>query len=229
MGILIESDEKKGVGTMKIGIIAATGRAGSHILREAMMRNHDVTAIVMNKAVLKVEVETIETDLFHLTAEQIEPFDVLINAFAPPRGEEHLHVEAGKHLISLLIDSDKKLFVVGSSGCLFIDRDQTIRLLEHEKFPDDLVENARYQLQNLQDLQNSSIKWTFLSPSIMFDSDGPRTGHYILGEERLLVNSQFNSYISYADFAVAVIDEIENNKFVNTCFTVASEDVTSAS
>lgn len=63
----------------------------------------------------------------------------------------------------------------------------------------------------------------------MFDSEGPRTGHYIIGSQRLVVNSQFNSYISYADFAVAVIDELENSNHVNTLFTVASENVTSAS
>ncbi|WP_332646423.1 NAD(P)-dependent oxidoreductase [Lysinibacillus sp. 54212] len=215
---------------MKIGLIAASGKAGSHILREALMRNHDVTAIVINKAILKrTDVETLEKDLFHLTKKDIEPFDVLINAFAPTTDEAYLHVNAGKHLISILEGTQKKLFVVGSSGCLYIDRDKTIRLMDHKKYPEHLKESAKYQLLNLQDLQNSSIQWTFLSPSAMFDSDGPRTGHYIIGRERLLVNSQFNSYISYADFAVAVIDELENANYINTIFTVASENTTTAS
>ena len=87
---------------MKIGLIAAYGRAGSHILREARMREHDVTAIVINKANLRMRnVKTMEKDLFHLTKEDIEPFDVLINAFAPSTGEAYLHVKAGKHLICL--------------------------------------------------------------------------------------------------------------------------------
>lgn len=215
---------------MKIGLIAASGKAGSHILREALMRNHDVTAIVTNKAVLKRnDVETLERDLFHLTEKDIEPFDVLINAFAPATGEAYLHVDAGKHLLSILEGTKKKLFVVGSSGCLYLDRNKTIRLMDHKNYPEHLKEAAKYQLLNLQDLQNSSIQWTFLSPSAMFDSDGPRTGHYILGNERLLVNSQFNSYISYADFAVAVIDELENANHINSLFTVASENATTAS
>lgn len=229
MDILINPIKKKGVRPMKIGIIGASGKAGSHILREALMRGHDVTAIVKNKSVLKVDVDVIEADLFHLTQDQIIPFDVLINAFAPLLGEDILHVTAGRHLISLLERTNKKLFVVGSSGCLFIDKGQTIRLLEHEDYPEHLVENAKAQLQNLQDLQHSSIQWTFLSPSAMFDSDGPRTGHYVIGKERIVVNSQLNSYISYADFAVAVVDELENNDFINCVFTVASENVTSAS
>ena len=78
--------------------------------------------------------------------------------------------------------------------------------MEHKDYPEHLRESAKYQLQNLHDLKNSSIQWTFLSPSAMFDSEGPRTGHYIIGSQRLVVNSQLNSYTSYADFAVAVID-----------------------
>lgn len=215
---------------MRIAIIAASGKAGTHILREAQMREHDVTAIVMNQANLKIEgTPVLERDLFHLTKEDIEPFDVLINAFSPSASEPHLHVEAGRHLISLLEGTTKRLFVVGSSGCLYVDKQQQFRLLDTEKFPEHLKESAKYQLQNLQDLERSSIQWTFLSPSKMFDSEGPRTGHYIIGQDRVVVNSQFNSYISYADFAVALVDEVENANYVNTSFTVASENVTSAS
>lgn len=215
---------------MRIAVIAASGKAGTHILREAQMRQHDVTAIVMNKANLKIEgTPVLERDLFYLTKEDVEPFDVLINAFSPSTSQEHLHVDAGRHLISLLKGTNKKLFVVGSSGCLYVDENQTYRLLEMENYPEHLREAAKYQLQNLQDLQNSSIQWTFLSPSKMFDSEGPRTGHYVIGKDRVVVNSQFNSYISYADFAVAVIDELENENHLNTLFTVASENVTSAS
>ena len=215
---------------MKIGLIAAYGKTGRHILNEAKMRNHNVTAIVLNKANLRTnDVDALEKDLFHLTKEDIAPFDVLINAFAPLSDEAQLHVEAGKHLISLLEGTDKKLFVIGSSGCLYIDDKQTIRLMDLDSDPEHLQETAKYQLQNLHDLQKSSIKWTFMSPAAIFDYEGPRTGHYILGQEQLTVNSQLNSYASYADFAVAVIDELENNDHVNAFFTVASENVTSAS
>ncbi|MBD8038323.1 NAD(P)H-binding protein [Solibacillus sp. A46] len=215
---------------MKIAVIGAAGKAGTHILREALMRNYDVTAIVKNKATLQDNKNSIiESDLFNLTKEQIEPFDILINAFAPLPGEEHLHVTAGEYLISLLEGTSKKLFVVGSSGCLYVNREKTVRLMDLEDYPEDLVDMARAQLQNLQDLESSSIQWTFAIPSAMFDSDGPRTGHYIKGAEKILVNSQFNSYISYADFAVALLDEIEKNEYPNTTFTVASENVTAAS
>lgn len=215
---------------MKIAIIGAAGKAGTHILREALMRNFDVTAIVKNRATLPEDIiHVIESDLFHLTKEQIEPFDILVNAFAPLAGDEHLHVTAGQHLISLLEGTTKKLFVVGSSGCLYVNRDKTVRLMDLEDYPQELVESAKAQLQNLHDLESSSIQWSYAIPSAMFDSDGPRTGHYVKGEEKILVNSQFNSYISYADFAVALLDEIEKSEYPNTTFTVASENVTAAS
>ena len=215
---------------MKIAVIGAAGKAGSHILREAIMRNLDVTAIVKNKATLQnTEANVFESDLFHLTKEQLAPFDIIINAFAPLPGEEQLHIKAGQHLISLLEDTNKKLFVVGSSGCLYIDRNKTKRLMDKDDYPKELVANAKAQLQNLLDLENSSIQWTYFIPSAMFDSDGPRTGHYIKGKENILENSQFNSYISYADFAVAMLDEVENNEQQNTCFTIASENVNTSS
>lgn len=215
---------------MKIAVIGAAGKAGTHILREAIMRNHDTTAIVKNGATLQIDdVLVIESDLFHLTKEQLAPFNIIVNAFAPLPGEAHLHITAGKHLISLLEGTEQKLFVIGCSGCLYVDKAHTKRLMDTEDYPEELVPNAKAQLQNLQDLENSSINWTFVIPSAMFDSDGPRTGHYITGNEKLLVNSQYNSYISYADFAVALLDEIENNEHPNTSFTVASENVTTAS
>lgn len=93
---------------MKIAVIGAAGKAGTHILREAIMRKFDVTAIVKNKATVQENnINIIESDLFKLTKEQIAPFDILINAFAPLPGEEHLHVDAGEHLISLLEGTEK--------------------------------------------------------------------------------------------------------------------------
>lgn len=214
---------------MKIAIIGASGKAGKHIVHEAKMRGYEPTAIIKNKATLKVDIPIIEVDLFHLTAEHLAPFDVIINAFAPLNGEEHLHIKAGKHLISLLTNTNKRLFVIGSSGILFVDRNKTVRLLDHEDYPEHLVNNAKAQLQNLYDLQNSAIQWTFLSPPALFDVEGPRTGHYTLRRDRVAYNSQLNSYSSYADLAVAVIDEIENKQFINESFTLASENLTSAS
>lgn len=167
--------------------------------------------------------------MFELTTADIEAFDCIVNAFAPKSGEEHLYVEAGKHLISILQPSQTRLLDIGSSGCLFTNKEKILRLLDSEEYPAQLTAAAKYQLQNLQQLQQSSISWSFICPALMFDAEGPRTGHYITGHDYLLMNSQHNSYISQADFAVAVVDEIENAKHINEAFTAASENTTSAS
>ncbi|WP_326584072.1 NAD(P)-dependent oxidoreductase [Bacillus ndiopicus] len=214
---------------MKIAVIGAAGQAGSNILRESIMREYDTTAIVRNQATLKEDVKTLEKDLFDLTTADIEEFDCIVNAFAPKSGEEHLYVEAGKHLITILQPTKTRLIDIGSSGCLFTNKEKTLRLLDSKEYPAQLTAAAKYQLQNLQQLQQSSIAWTFICPALMFDAEGPRTGHYITGHDYLLMNSQHNSYISQADFAVVIIDEIENAKHINEAFTVASENTTSAS
>lgn len=215
---------------LKIAIIGATGRAGNNILKEALRREHDVTAIVRNKEKLKDEnISVIEKDAFQLTSNEISQFDVVVNAIRAPIGEEHLHVEVGRHLISLLENSNTKLLVVGGAGSLFVDKECTKRFIDTPKFPQEFKATGQAQLQNLLDLEQSSIRWTFLSPSALFDSDGPRTGHYIQGKDHLLVNRQQVSYVSYADYAIAVLDEIEDPKHENERFTVASENATTSS
>ena len=214
---------------MRIGLIAANGKLGKEILREAYYRQHDVTAIVLNKGFMKYDVPIIEADLFHLTKDQLKQFDVIINAFAPTDNNHVLHLEMGKHLISMLKGTNTRLFIVGHSGCLYIDEEQTIRLHELEEFPEHLATAAKYHLELIEQLKANDMEWTFLAPSAHFDVDGPRTGHYVTGDENITFNSQFNSYISYSDFAVATIDEVENSNFVNAFYTVASENTTSAS
>ena len=75
----------------------ATGKAGSLIVKEASERGHEVTAIVRNAAKLAGEkVAVLEKDVFDLKAEDLQAFDVVVNAFGAPAGQEHLHVDAGK-------------------------------------------------------------------------------------------------------------------------------------
>ncbi|WP_146553352.1 NAD(P)-dependent oxidoreductase [Rummeliibacillus sp. SL167] len=209
---------------MKIGIIGATGKAGHKILTEAVSRGHEVTAIVRNAAKLTDKsVAVLEKDVFDLTTADIKGFDVVVNAFGTPIGKETLHVEVGRHLIEIFKDAkETKLFIVGGAGSLFVNPEKTVRVIETPDFPEIFKATASNQAQNLLDLQASSITWTFLSPSAFFDPEGPRTGKYIAGQDHLLVNEQGESYVSYADFAIAVLDEIENPKHINERFTVAS-------
>lgn len=211
---------------MKIGIIGATGKAGNLILREALDRGHEVTAIVRSAS--KVEdksLNVLEKDVFDLTAEDAKSFDVIVNAFGAPAGKENLHVEAGQALINVLKEApNTRLIVVGGAGSLFTDETQTLRVVDSPGFPDAYKATATNQGKNLQDLQASSgIQWTFLSPAGFFNSEGVRTGKYESGKDQILVNSEGNSYISYADYAIALVDEIENPQHKNERFTVVGE------
>jgi putative NADH-flavin reductase len=211
---------------MKIGVIGASGKAGSLIVKEAVGRGHEVTAIVRNDYTKNDQgVSILKKDIFDLTVEDIKNFDVLINAFGAVPGQEHLHVEAGRVLIEILKESPRiKLVVVGGAGSLFVNEEKTVRLVDTKEFPAAYKATAQNQGRNLEDLQNSgNIKWTFISPAIFFNPTGKRTGSYKTGKDNVIVNAKGESYISYADYAIAVLDEIENPKHVNQRFTVVAE------
>lgn len=211
---------------MKIAIIGASGKAGQEIVKEAVLRGHEVTAIVRDASKLQDQsVQVIQKDVFELQAEDLKGFDAVVNAFGAPGGQEHLHIEAGQALIKALKGAPStRLIVVGGAGSLFVDPALTTRLYETPEFPAIYLETARSQGQNLVDLQQSEgVQWTFVSPSAFFDPAGKRTGKYTAGQDQLLVNSEGNSYISYADYAIAIIDELEQPKHQNRRFTVVGE------
>lgn len=211
---------------MNIGIIGASGKAGQAIAREAAERGHQVTAIVRNAdKVAGQGWAVLEKDVFNLKADDLSQFDVVVNAFAAPLGEEQLHVEAGRVLIAALQGApDTRLIVVGGAGSLYVDEAKTVLLVDSPDFPEMFKGTASNQAQNLEELKAASgIRWTFVSPSAFFDPAGKRTGAYRQGKDNLLVNSQGNSYISYADYAIAIVDEIEQPAHEGERFTVVGE------
>lgn len=210
---------------MNIGIVGATGKAGSLILNEAVNRGHEVTAIVRNASKLTNDnVSVIEKDVHDITREDFKGLEVVVNAFGAPLGEKDAHVEAGRALINTLAGTGTRLIVVGGAGSLYIDDSRTMTVIDTPNFPDMFKPTAGGQSENLEELeQTTNLKWTFISPSAEFDAEGKRTGTYETGTDILLVNSKEESYISYADFAIAVVDEAENSKHVNERFTVVAE------
>lgn len=211
---------------MKIGIIGASGKAGSLILNEAIERGHIVTAIVRDAAKVKNQsVSILEKNIFDIKAEDIRSYDVIVNAFNAADGEEHLHVEAGRVLIEALKGvPTTRLVVVGGAGSLFVDEAKTVRNFDTPEFPEAYLPTAKNMGKNLEELQNTNgINWTYISPAAFFDDKGKRTGSYQKGGDQLLFNSKGESYISYADYAIAVLDEIENPQHINARFTVVAE------
>ncbi|WP_312116028.1 NAD(P)-dependent oxidoreductase [Brevibacillus reuszeri] len=211
---------------MRIGIVGASGKAGQLIMKEALDRGHQVTAIVRDASKInETNAVVLEKDVFALTAADLNGFDAVVNAFGAPAGKEHLHVEAGNALIEAMKGAPAtRLLVVGGAGSLFVDEAKTTRVLETPDFPKEYLATAQNQGENLRILQETNgIQWTFISPSAFFDPAGERTGVYQLGKDHLLVNASGQSYVSYADYAIAVLDEIENPKHRNERFTVGSK------
>lgn len=209
---------------MKIGVIGATGKAGSLIAEEALHRSHEVTAIVRDASkVQNSKLNVMEKEVTELTTEDVGGFDVLVNAFGTPHAEQHVTV--GRHLIDILKGAgNTRLIVVGGAGSLYVDDALTTRLVDTPDFPDAYKPTASNQGQNLQDLkQSSGIRWTFVSPGAFFDPNGPRTGTYTLAGEKLTVNSEGNSYSSYADYAIAIVDEAEKAAHVGERISVVTE------
>lgn len=211
---------------MKIAIIGASGKAGSLIAEEALKRGHEVTGIVRNPANIKnSRINAVKKDLFELTEEDLKGFDVVVNAFRAGEGKENLHVEAGKVIIAALKKlKNTRLIVVGGAGSLFVDAGKTLRLFETKDFPKEYYPTAKNMAEDLENLKKSNgVKWTYISPAAFFDAEGKKTGSYTIGKENFIVNAKGESYISYEDYAIAFVDEIEAAKHVNERFTVVGK------
>lgn len=209
---------------MKSAIVCANGRAGRLITQEAVNRGLDVTAIVKGENKTSAQ-KAIIKDLFDLTAEDLRGFDVVIDAFGT--WEENtlsLHSSSLKHLCDLLSGSDTRLLVVGGAGSLYVNAEHTLCVADGPDFPDIFKPLAAAQGKALQELRlRNDVKWTFLSPAGDFRADGERTGKYILAGEELTLNSKGESVISYADYAVAMIDEAVSGANIQKRISVVSE------
>jgi uncharacterized protein len=209
---------------MKIAVIGASGKQGNMILKEALLRGHDVTAIIRDRAKLKDAVPIVEKDLFDLHTEDIKGYDAVVDAFNAPPGKEDLHIASLKHLEEIFTALPEiRLIVVGGAGSLFVDTDKKVRLVDTEEFPKAFLPTASNMGEAFKKLQKSEILWTYLSPAAFFDYQGKRTGSYKIGADNLIKNAAGESYISYADYAVALVDEIEKKAHIRKRFTVVGE------
>lgn len=204
---------------MKIGIIGASGKAGQLILQAALRRGHTVTAIVRHPEKVTADVIILKRDIFELTQADLLEFDVVVDAFNAPQGQEALHQTSLAHLVKLLTGTPVRLMVVGGAGSLYVDA-QT-QLSQTPDFPaafKPTADNMRLALADLQ--QASALKWTYISPAPLFQYDGPKTSHYLVSDAHLISNDQGQSQISYADYAEAFVDEIEQQKHLNQQMSV---------
>lgn len=209
---------------MKIAVICANGKAGKLIVKEAVDRGLDVTAVVRGNNQSAAE-KVIEKDLFDLSAEDLKCFDVVIDAFGAWTPDTlYQHSTSLAHLCDILSGTDIRLLVVGGAGSLFVNPEHTVCVADGADFPPQFVPLAKAQGKALSELRKrNDVRWTFISPAGDFRADGERTGKYILGGEELTLNSKGESVISYADYAIAMIDEAVNGNNIQKRISVVSE------
>lgn len=212
---------------MKITIFGATGNIGKRAVAEALMRGHEVTAVLRSTAkaaelssAVKLVIGDISNveDVVRFSAGQ----DIVISATRPPQGNEFQLVTMTKSLLLGLAQTKTRLLVVGgaaslivpnSAGTLVVDDVNWIPLAWRDIA---LACLAQHKLCQESDL----LAWTYLSPPALI-SAGERTGEFRLGNEELLIDNNGNSAISFEDFAIALLDEAEQENYKNKRFTAA--------
>ncbi len=206
---------------MKIAVLAANGKLGSLIVKEAVERGNDVTAITrdINKTVAK---NFIKRDILDLTENDLKDFDVVITAFgAWTEDTLPLHKTTVEHLANILANKNTRFLVVGGAGSLYTDESLTTQLFTTPDFPADYYPIASNQAKGLDVLRKrNDVKWTYISPAAEFVYDAERKGEYQLSGEVFTVNAEGKSEISYADYAIAMVDEAEKGNHINQRISV---------
>ncbi|BAK65652.1 conserved hypothetical protein [Sphingobium sp. SYK-6] len=199
----------------KIAILGATGNAGQRLVDEATRRGHSVTGISRHadEQAPRDGVTWAKADINDVdaTAALLAGHDAVILSMPfKDLNFDAVFAIAGKAGIRLL--------VVG--GAASLKNDDGVVLLDTPGFPDFIKVEAAPARDFLNRLKDSaSFEWTFLSPA-MFFGPGERTGTFRLGSDTLLTAGDGKSSISYEDFAIAMIDEIEEPRHRNMRFTV---------
>lgn len=209
---------------MKIAVVCANGKAGKLIVKEALGRGLDVTAVVREKNATEAK-SIIEKDLFDLTAKDLSGFDAVVDAFgAWTEKTLPMHSTSLKRLCDALSGTNTRLLVVGGAGSLYVNKEHTLCVSDGADFPDVFKPLAAAMAKALDELRSrNDVKWTYISPAGNFVADGKRTGKYILGGEELVLNSRGESVISYADYAVAMVDEIVKGNNIRKRISVVGE------
>ncbi|GAB3907553.1 NAD(P)-dependent oxidoreductase [Larkinella knui] len=212
---------------MKIALIGASGYVGSALLKEALHRGYDVTAIVRNP-------EKITVDSSHLTvaqgdvlnedevAERVVGHDAVVSAYNPGWQNPAIYKEylAGSQAIQNGVKKAgvKRLLVVGGAGSL--EAAPGVQLVDTAHFPAEWKPGALGARDYLTILKKEEeLDWTFLSPAILLEP-GERTGQFRKGTNQPVFDDQGVSKISVEDLAVALFDELENPKHIRQRFTI---------
>jgi putative NADH-flavin reductase len=210
---------------MKVAIIGATGFVGSAVVTEGILRGYEITAIVRDTAKVQkaAGVTAVSTDVYDVDAlaAALSGHDAVVNAFNAGWTNPNLYDDFTKGCNSIQEATKKagvkRYLTVGGAGSLFIGDHQ---LVDSPQFPKEYYAGASAARDYLTALRKEEeLDWTFLSPAINLHP-GERTGTFRLGTENPVFDEHGKNDISVADLAVAIFNELENNQFVKSRFTL---------
>lgn len=212
---------------MNIALIGASGFIGSAIRKEALSRNHKVTALVSDPSKLQPEanLDIQRTDALDTErlSQQLRGHDVVISAFSGHADADiyGYYLKGIRSIVEAVrVANISRLMLVGGAGSLEIQ--PGVQLLDTPEFPAQwkaTAEGARAALQILRDLPD--LDWTVLSPPPHIHP-GTRTGSYRTGLDAVIQRDDGPADISLEDYAVAMMDEAESAKHRRQRFTVAN-------
>ncbi len=211
---------------MKIALIGATGFVGSAILKEALDRGHEITAIVRHPEKLQthVKLRPQKGDVYNNdeVARWVAGHSAVISAFNPGWSNPDIYNQQVKGTEAIIKGVKqagvKRLLFVGGAGSLEVK--PGVQSVDLPQFPAEYKQGSLATREALNLLRRESdLEWSFLSPSADL-SPGQRTGKFRLGTDHLLKDAKGESRISVEDYAMAMIDEVENPAHIRQRFTV---------
>lgn len=200
---------------MKVAVLGASGRAGSEIVKELSARGHTVTAVARKPegiaALPNVTPIAADADEPAAIAKTVAGHDVVVSALP-------FTVKAATIMEALHQAGVQRLLVTGGAASLKDEND--VRYIDRPDFPQIWINGAQGGIDFFYALkEDPTLDWVFFSPAFNF-VEGPRTGSFRLGKEHLIKDASGDSRISFADYAIAMVDEVENHAHSRERFTI---------
>jgi putative NADH-flavin reductase len=207
---------------MNVVVYGATGNSGSEIVKELVRRGHKVTGVARKVASLEgqpgVTAKTDDLSNVDAIAAVIKGADVVVSAYQPPADNTDALIDVtGRQIEAVKKAGVPRLIVVGGAGQLEVAPGVT--LIKSGYLPAEYLPIAISHEKAAQVLKDSDINWTYIAPAAYF-VPGERTGKYRTGTNNLVADEKNDSRISFADYAIALVDEIETPKHERALFSV---------
>lgn len=212
-------------------LIGASGFVGNAILNELLERGHQVTAVVRHAEKMKVkspalEVKEIDVEDAPAMAEVLKGKDAVISAYNPGWSNPNMYEDTlrvyPKILKEVKESGVRRLLIVGGAGSLFVK--PGLRLMDTGTLPEAWLPGvksmAKFYLETL--VNEKELDWVFFSPAANLGNltAGVRTGKFRLGKDDLIVDEKGDSFISVEDYAMAMVDELEQENHHQERFTI---------